>query len=272
MARDFREEAHMRARALTLPVVALALSFRAGAGADLPEVEKRGTLRVLVSADEAPEAFSLEEGGAPGFDRELLEGFARLHRVRLEPIVVKRFAEMIPRLKAGEGDLISGILVTGARRREIDFTDEVLPARLVIVTREPRPALVTVGALSAETVGVIPGNAWAQGVAEAGVPPERTVSFADVPALLRGLGEGSITATVMSVVDFTMAKRRDQALRAGAFVGRPGSGAWGVRPSDAALRRALDEYLSGRPLPYGSFVSLARGPGASIARAIRSGS
>jgi ABC-type amino acid transport substrate-binding protein len=82
-------------------------------------------------------------------------------------------------------------------------------------------------------------------VAEAGVPPAKTVSFADVPALLRGLGDGSITATVMSVVDFTMAKRRDPALRAGAFVGPPGSGAWGLRPSDVALRRALDDYLAG---------------------------
>jgi ABC-type amino acid transport substrate-binding protein len=233
----------MKARALALPV--LALSCRVAVGADLPEIEKRGTLRVLVSADESPEAFSFEAGGPPGFDRELLEGFAGLHRLRLEPIVVKRFADMIPRLKAGDGDLISGIIDTEARRREIDFTDEVLPARLVIVTREPRPAITSVGALPAETVGVIPGNAWAKAVAEAGVPPAKTVSFADVPALLRGLGEGSITATVMSVVDYTMAKRRDPALRAGAFVGAPGSGAWGIRPSDAALRRALDEYLSG---------------------------
>jgi len=42
-----------------------------------------------------------------------------------------------------------------------------------------------------------------------------------------------------------MAKRRDPALGAGAFVGPPGSGAWGVRPGDAALRTALDEYLAG---------------------------
>jgi ABC-type amino acid transport substrate-binding protein len=75
------------------------------------------------------------------------------------------------------------------------------------------------------------------------VAPERTVSFADVPSLLRGLGEGKATATVMSVVDYTMAKRRDPALRAGAFVGPPGSGAWGVRRGDTALRKALDEYL-----------------------------
>ena len=55
------------------------------------------------------------------------------------------------------------------------------------------------------------------------------MSFADVPALLKGLRDGGITATVMSVVDFTMAKKREPALRAGTFVGPRGSGAWGLR-------------------------------------------
>src|SRR5512143_1499427 len=217
----------MRGRVSIVPLVALLCG--ASSAADLPEVQKRGALRVLVSADESPEAFSFEPGGAPGFERELLEGFARLQRVELQPVAVKRFADLIPRLKAGDGDLISGILVTEARRREIDFTGEVLPARLVVVTRAPHPAVTSIAALRTETVGIIPGNAWAKAVAEAGVPPEKTVSFADQPALLRGLAEGKATATVMSFVDYTTERRRDAALRAGAPVGQPGSGAWAVR-------------------------------------------
>jgi L-cystine transport system substrate-binding protein len=232
----------MRGRTSIVLLVAL-LSGAASAG-DLPEVQKRGALRVLVSADESPDAFSFEAGGPLGFERELLEGFARLQRVELQPVAVKRFADLIPRLKAGDGDLISGLLVTEARRREIDFTGEVLPARLVVVTRDPHPALASVAALRAETVGIIPGNAWAKAVADAGVPPERTVSFADQPELLRGLAEGKATATVMSVVDYTVAKKRDPALRAGAPVGQPGSGAWAIRRGDTALRQALDEYLA----------------------------
>jgi len=213
--------------------------------ADLAEVRARGTLRALVSADESPEAFSFKADGPPGFDRELLEGFARVHDLRLEAVPVKRFADMLPRLKAGDGDVVAGIIDTEARRREIAFTSEVLPARLVAVTRDPLPAPSSLTALSAETAGVIPGNAWAKAVAEAGVSAARTVSFADVPALLKGLRDGSITATVMSVVDFTMAKKRDAALRAGTFVGPRGSGgAWGLRSSDRELKRALDEYLT----------------------------
>jgi ABC-type amino acid transport substrate-binding protein len=234
----------MRGRLSVVPFAALALVCGTASGADLPDVQKRGTLRVLVAADESPEAFSFEPGGPPGFERELLEGFARLQRVELQPVVVKRFGDMIPRLKAGDGDLISGLLVTEARRSEMDFTDEVLPARLVVVTREPHAVVTGVAALRTETVGVIPGNAWAKAVADAGVPPERTVSFADQPALLRGLADGKATATVMSFVDYTMAKRRDPALRAGAPVGPAGSGAWALRRGETALRQALDEYLA----------------------------
>lgn len=230
-------------RWLVAALAVAASALRAG-GEDLPEIASRGVLRVLVSADESPEAFSLVPDGPPGFDRELLEGFARLHGLRLEPVVVKRFADIIPRLKAGEGDVIAGIIDTEARRKETAFTEEVLPARLVAVTREPRPAVAAVEGLAAETVGVVPGNAWAKAVADAGVPAARTVSFADVKALLAGLRDGRVTATVMSVVDFTMARRRDPALRAGVFVGSPGRGAWAVRQTDAALRRALDDYLA----------------------------
>jgi hypothetical protein len=41
-----------------------------------------------------------------------------------------------------------------------------------------------------------------------------------------------------------LAKKRDPALRAGAFVGSPGSGAWSLRSSDVELKRALDDYLT----------------------------
>jgi hypothetical protein len=61
-------------------------------------------------------------------------------------------------------------------------------------------------------------------VAEAGLPPEKTVSFADVPGAPPRPRGGSITATVTSVVDYTMAKKRAPALRAGAFVGPAAAG------------------------------------------------
>jgi ABC-type amino acid transport substrate-binding protein len=231
-----------RAAAATVGLALISLALAASA-ADLAEMQARGTLRVLVSADEPPEAFNLKAEGPPGFDRELIEGFARLHDLDLEVVPVERFADMIPKLKAGEGDLITGIIDTPARREEIDFTAEVLPARLVIVARSPHEAPGNVEALKEEKVGVIPGNAWARAVASAGVPASRQVEFANVGALLEGLKDGRVTATVMSVVDYTLSRRHDPELRAGGFVGPAGSGAWGVRQDDPRLLAALNTYL-----------------------------
>jgi ABC-type amino acid transport substrate-binding protein len=233
---------HRAAATATVWLALISLAIAASA-ADLAEMQVRGTLRVLVSADEQREAFSLKGDGPPGFDRELIEGFARLHDLRLEAVPVERFADMIPKLKGGEGDLITGIIDTPARREEIDFTAEVLPARLVIVSRSPHAAPASVEALKTETVGVIPGNAWARAVAEAGVPASRQVEFANVGALLDGLREDRITATVMSVVDYTLSRRHDPELRAGGFLGPQGSGAWGVRKDDPRLLEALNTYL-----------------------------
>jgi len=56
---------------------------------DLPQIRERGSPRVLVSADEHPDWFSFEGGSNPGFEREILEGFARLQRVRLEATPVQ---------------------------------------------------------------------------------------------------------------------------------------------------------------------------------------
>ena len=52
--------------------------------ADLPAVKARGALRVLAVDLKEPDEF-FQFTGTPGFDREILEGFAKLNELRLEP-------------------------------------------------------------------------------------------------------------------------------------------------------------------------------------------
>src|SRR4051812_9262563 len=87
-------------------LVAAILLLPAAARADMPAVQSSGRLRVLASADENPAWFSVAGTGAPGFERELLEGFARLHRLKLEVVPVSQWESAIPDLVAGKGDLI----------------------------------------------------------------------------------------------------------------------------------------------------------------------
>ena len=94
--------------------------------ADLAEVKARGTLRVLAGHDE--NWFSLEKTGPPGFEREVLEGFARLHGLKFEAVGVERWEEAIPMLRQEPRRPARGReRHSGSAARSIDFTRRAAP-------------------------------------------------------------------------------------------------------------------------------------------------
>ena len=210
--------------------------------ADLPEIEKRGTLRVL-AVPGSDQFFALREGARPGFDREILEGFARLEKLRLEPVAVASWDALVPALAEGRGDVAAGgVTATDARRRVVDFTAEVFPSRLVVMTRKPRPAVQSLAQLRAEKVGTIRGTSLAEALSGLSLPSvDDGVPPGGLPDALRS---GRVTAVVMGVEDAIAAQQRDPDVRIGLFVGPRASLAFAVRKSDPALRRALDEYIA----------------------------
>ena len=229
------------------PIGALCLGVALAAAstthADFAEIKAHGVLRVLASSDESPAWFAVAPAAAPGFEREVLEGFARLHRLRIEVVPVEVWGEAIPDLIKGRGDVIAGINDTPARREQIAFTSELVPSRHVVVTRKPYRVVGSVPELRKERVGVVTGTTWAEAVTAAGVPAAQVRTFPDNASCLEALRDGSVTATVMDVVDFLLDRRTQPELQDGAVVGSAVSGAWGVRKSDPQLRRELDAYL-----------------------------
>jgi ABC-type amino acid transport substrate-binding protein len=234
----------MNRTATRLALAALALAASFPARADMAEVKLRGTLRVLVPADENPAWFSLQPTGEPGFEREVLEGFARLQGLKLEAQPVQPWSEAIPGLLKARGDLIAGMNVTDARRRQVDFTVELMPSQHIVVTLEPHRVVKTLDQLGAEEVGVSPGTTWAEAVAKAGIPAARTELCSDVKACLDDLRAGRITATVMDLADLLLEGRAEPRLQGGLVLGPLLSSAWGVRKTDVVLRRELDAYLT----------------------------
>ena len=202
-------------------------------------------LRVLVPADEMPEMFSFDTKGQPGFERELIEGFCRIHGLGFDVVQVKDFDQIIPMLQRGEGDVITGIVDTEARRQKVAFTSEMFPVRHLAISRRPGPVVKTIDDLRALRVGVIPGTTWEQAVIDAGVPKGRRVPYRDAELLIAALRGGHVDAIVMTVFDFALAKKHDADLVAGAFVGKPGAAALAVRPEDGRLLEALNGYLQG---------------------------
>jgi hypothetical protein len=65
------------------------------AAADLAELKAKGVLLVIAQKDEAPELFNFAEG-EPGFEREVIAGFARLHDLAVKPVTVPTAADRLP--------------------------------------------------------------------------------------------------------------------------------------------------------------------------------
>jgi ABC-type amino acid transport substrate-binding protein len=224
--------------------IAVFLLMGAGAGAaDLEDIRNRGEFRVLAADDETPLWFSFRDDGEPGFEREVLAGFARVQKLKLVLVPVVRWDDAIPDLVKGRGDVLAGINATEARRKLIDFSDELLPAKHVVVTRAPHALVRTTEQLRSERVAVAAGTTWWDAVAAAGVPPSRIVKVDDAAQSFAALREGKATATVLDVLDFFFERRKDRTLEMGMTLGDTLSSSWAVRKTDPMLRQALNQYL-----------------------------
>lgn len=229
----------------SLALVALLVTLPSSApAADLEAIRARGTLRVLASTDDNPAWFSAEKGAAhPGFERELLEGFARLNRLEFQVVPAASWDRVIPDLIRDKADVIAGINDTEARRRQIAFTAELLPARHLVVTRAPSPRVETAEQLREQKVCSVAGTTWAEAIVSARVPASRIETQGEVADCLASLRAGRSTATVLSVADFLLQRRTDPVLADGMTLGPAVSSAWGVRKGDVELKAALDAYL-----------------------------
>src|SRR5262245_13023835 len=214
------------------------------AAADLPEVKGRGVIKAIAHKAEYPEMFSFEESGLPGFEREVLDGFARVHKLKLEPVAVPTSADRIPALQRGTGDVITGIIRTPEREAFVDFTVEVYVARHLAVTLDPRPAVTSVDDLKGRTVGVVKGTSWERAAVEVGVPSDKLISFPDRNLMMAALRNGKVTAAVMSASDFAVAAMHEPKLKGSITIGAERSTAFAVRKGESQLLAALNDYLT----------------------------
>ena len=232
-------------RSSTLTAAALAGGLLSTASArDLPEIEKRGTLRVLavLSADETYFICNEPRGG---FDWELLEAFGKLKKIQIHLVAVSGWEELIPALTRGEGDVIAGgFTASEARRRLIDFTIETFPTRSVAFTRKPTRPVQSLDELKTMRIGTLKGSFMYDDLLASGIPAQKIDDTIQTGRIPEALKSGKITAGIDGIEAALIAERKDPDLQIGFFLGKPLSLAYGVRKRDAQLLAALNEYLA----------------------------
>src|SRR5688572_2340314 len=229
-----------------------ALCVAACAGALLPSAQaaenaalaKRSPLKVLVFPEaDRPEFFAVD-GKNPGFEREILEGFAKVHKLTLDIVSVPKWDALMPALSEGKGDIIAGHFTnTEERREKVDFTQGLLPTRSVIITRKPHAAITTLKQLQAEKVGAIKGSAVLEDLLAAGVPRANIDDSITPNNILDALRAGKVTALVRSVPLAVLSQKDDPEIQLGMFLGAGSHFAFGVRKGDNVLLEALDGHI-----------------------------
>jgi membrane-bound lytic murein transglycosylase F len=215
---------------------------------DLDAVQKSGELRVLVMGE--GEVLLPRDGASSATDRELAALFAQSLGLKVVPIPVDRYEDLIPALLAGKGDLIaSRMAATASRQALVAFSRPTAVVDELLVGRKGAANPKSPAELAGKTVTVRKSSSYresldalaasdAKGVVAADAPEDR-----DTEALVHDVGTGAIALTMCDsdLLDHILAY--DDQVEALFPVATGRQIGWAMRPTNPALKAAADAFL-----------------------------
>lgn len=231
------------------PETAVDVAADPGYTGDLDELKRRGRLRILVPATIGG-AFYLPRAGWPvEAQHEAAGRFARSQGLVPEMIAVERFADMIPALLDGRGDIIAANLtITERRRQAIGFSVPLTTVRQQVLVAAGRDDIVRVEDLAGRRVMVEQGSSFWERIEElrATIPTielvARPTDMSDEDEL-DAVAAGRVDASVRdsNVASMYLSYRGD--LKVAFALSGTDDIAWGIRPASPQLRTALNKFL-----------------------------
>jgi membrane-bound lytic murein transglycosylase F len=216
--------------------------------ADLPELQERRTLRIMLPNSAA--SYFLWRGELVGFEYEFARRFAERHRMRLEVVVPPNPSVLSEWLEEGRADIAGGFLepVELWDHGDVVFTNPWHHAQSYLVSRGDVDDLADWAAVNGSIVATFAsGLLWAEMEALAAehrftlIPLPGTGG--DVEDVMNRLASGEFDYAVVEehLLAVELARRDD--IRRQFEVGPPVPHAWAVRASDQALLEALNEFF-----------------------------
>lgn len=216
--------------------------------ADLEAIKQRGQLRILVGRLE--EAY-LPRQGLP-IHRELDLASAFAESLNLKPIFIYRdhFAEMIPQLLAGEGDLIAAnMTVTESRKRQVAFTVPVSHSKEQLIIRSTDQGLNSLADLAGRTLAVPAATSfWETAQDIISQHPKINVLTIDsditTDKVMEQISCGVIDATIEDDTVMSVVSSYRDDVKATLDLGPERPQAWAVHPDNNSLLEALNGFLT----------------------------
>lgn len=230
---------------------------------DLAEIHQHGTLRLL--APKGLEEESLPRDGLPTAEwRALAEKFAEQRGLAMQWIYVDSFADLIPALREGRGDVIAvNFTRTEQRAEQVLYVRPLKYVQEQLITRraqgsapESAAAAESISApISAPIkVAVRKGSAFEETISELAESSSNKsqvslqAQILDEPIsqdeLLGGVADGTFAATIIDSNLSAVLLKDFPTLKAENLTDRGRAIAWAVRSDAAALGQALNEFLT----------------------------
>ncbi len=215
---------------------------------DLDALKKRGELRILVPVNLEGGRYLPRKGSPVNAQQSAAKEFAASLGLKPRIVPAVNFADMIPMLLKGKGDLIAANLtVTDERKLLIAFSVPLTHVREQIVTRAEDTELKAIKDLEGRTVTVDPASSFWKTLESKrkkypgiGINLVKNLRTNDV---MDQVADGRIDVTVQdsNVMEMYLGFRDN--LRVAFNISKDRPIAWGLRPDAVRLRDALNQFL-----------------------------
>lgn len=213
---------------------------------DLADIQRRGSLRVLVRNNAT--SYFLYKGIQQGFDFEVMKAFAAKHGLRIDTVVPTDAADLIPWLLEGRADVIAaGLSVTPERSARVGFSRPYLTVDEVLVQPAKEAPLRALRELAGRTIHVRRSSSYRATLEPLAVAHGFTIVDApedtETEALIAAVAAGTVPLTVAdsNIAATEIAANRGAVATLVLKSAVPVAAA--TRPANSALRAALDAFL-----------------------------
>ena len=215
---------------------------------DLDALQERRILRLITYR--SPVNYYLANGKLQGFEYELLERFARNHRMRLAVEIADSHAEMVEMLRHGRGDVIAASVTRGSMRGHGDlaFTRQYGFSSPVVVGRTLDYPLLDARDLNGRRIALpatSPYRSLLKQLRDNGIDLDIVPARhgLNTTATLFEVSQGEVDLTVIGSHQINAEFIGHLNIKTHFNLAEPQPLAWVVRKTDTRLLAALNEYI-----------------------------